>query len=101
MPAVPRTTSQDHAKTRIFSSESTSKARFTSAIAIIAATLAQSATGRVVKSPGRNTPRREPNVTPATLKTTHNICPVTSENAHASTPSISPNTSTATRDTRR
>src|SRR5262245_32810950 len=73
VPSVPTITSHDQAKRSTPTSDSTSTTRFTTAMMIMAATLAPSLTGRRLSSPSRNTPRREPEVTPAILNTVHNI----------------------------
>src|ERR1044071_9025960 len=73
VPMVPRMTSQDQAKRRVPVSERIKSTRFTSAIAIIAITLAASATGRRVRRPSKKTPSSEPKVTPAILKASQRI----------------------------
>ena len=101
VPTVPTITSHDQAKRSTPYSDSTSRARFTPAMTIMAMTLAVSLTGRRVSSPSRKTPRSEPEVTPAILNTVHSICPGTKANAQASTPSTMPKISTAARETAR
>ena len=84
----------------IFVSESTSRARFTSAISPMARTFAPSATRRWLSRPSRNTPSSEPNVTPAILNASQRILSK-AEKKCAMAPRTRPKATTLTRDTRR